>query len=131
MIQMIIRHFDALDRDRLESTLEELGIMRLWQTFAGLSVACLGTDKNRFPLWTDRYRRKYKGILRYLLKSGNFGMNHPREAVERPYLRRKIHSFWRLVVCDRLRHFPEFPAESLRFFAGAFHYGLIRLSEQR
>ena len=125
----INRHYDELDQDRLRSILDELGIMRLWQTFAGLSTAYLGADKDRFPFWTDRYHRKYKGILRYMLKCGNFGMNHPRESVERPYLLRKIHSFWRLVVCDRLRHFPEFPAESLRYFFGAFHYGLIRLSE--
>lgn len=125
------RHYEELDGDLLESTLDELGITRLWQAFAGLSVAFLGMDKDRFPLWSDRYRRKYKGILRYMLKCGNFGQNQPREVVERTYLRRKIHSFWQLVVCDRLRHFPEFPAESLRYFTGAFHYGLIRLSEER
>lgn len=125
------RHFDEIDRDRLESILHELGIMRLWQTFAGLSTTWLGTDKDRFPFWTDRYSRKYKRILRYMFKSGNFGVNQSREAVSRPYLLRKLHSFWQLVVCDRLRHFPEFPAESLRYFIGAFHYGLIRLSEGR
>ncbi len=123
------RHFDEIDAGRLEGVLRDLGVLRLWQTFSGLSTTVLGTDKDRFPLWTDRYHRKYEGILRYMLKCGNFGMNHPREAVERPYLLRKIHSFWRLVVADRLRHFPEFPAESVRYFTGAFHYGLIRLAE--
>ena len=123
------RHFDEIDAGRLEGVLRDLGVLRLWQTFSGLSTTVLGIDKDRFPLWTDRYHRKYEGILRYMLKCGNFGMNQPLEAVERPYLLRKIHSFWRLVVADRLRHFPEFPAESVRYFTGAFHYGLIRLAE--
>ncbi|MBR5700168.1 MAG: nucleotidyltransferase family protein [Bacteroidales bacterium] len=125
----VTRHFEDLDKASLEAVLKDLGIFRLWQTFAGLSVAHLGMDGSRIPFCTDRYSRKYEGILRYLIKSGNFGKNQPRESRERSYFGRKLHSFWQLVVCDRLRHFPEFPAESLRYFSGAFHYGLIRLSE--
>ncbi len=125
----VTRHFDEIDTTALESVLKDFGIFRLWQTFAGLVVAHLGMDAARMPFHTDRYSRKYDGILRYIFKSGNFGKNQPRESREHSYLVRKIHSFWQLVVCDRLRHFPEFPAESLRYFTGAFHYGLIRLSE--
>lgn len=124
------RYYDSLDGRRLEAVLRDLGIFRIWQTFAGLSVSLLGADKDRFPFWTDRYASKYPGIIRYILKSGNFGrMKQRSTAKPAPYLLRKVTSFWKLVVCDRLRHFPEFPVESLRYFLGATHYGLIRLSE--
>ena len=126
----VTRHYEELVAGPLESVLKDLGIFRLWQTFAGLCVARLGYDKTRFPFYTDRYKGKYEGIVRYILNSGNFGKNKPvRASKPGMYLLRKISSFWRLVVCDRLRHFPEFPLESLRYFFGATHYGLIRLSE--
>lgn len=125
----VSRHADGIDKPRLEAVLRDMGIFRLWQTFAGVSVAAFGLPAERIPFCTDRYRGKYDGILRYLFKTGNFGLNAPRESKERSYLARKIHSFWQLVICDRLRHFPEFPAESLRYFFGATHYGIIRLSE--
>ena len=125
----VTKNFDRIDRAELEALLQDLGLMRLWQTFGGLAADRLGADPARIPFYSDRYRNKYDGIVRYILRSGNFGHNQTRAPKPRQYFLRKVHSFWRLVVCDRLRHFPEFPAESLRYFFGATHYGLIRLSE--
>ena len=122
-------HSDKIDKPQLESHLREMGLFRIWQTFAGLVADRFGFPAERLPFHSDRYRRKYEGILRYIFKSGNFGKNQPRADKPQNYVRRKIYSFWHLVVCDRLRHFPEFPAESLRYFFGASHYGLIRLSQ--
>ena len=74
-----------------------------------------------------RSGRREERIWRFIRSSGNFGKNEDRTRGEESYLVRKVHSFWMLVVRDRLRHFLTFPAASLRFFSGAFGYGLGRL----
>ena len=73
--------------------------------------------------------RKNARIWRYIRFCGNFGKNQDRKRKKESYLVRKIHSLWRLVIADRLRHFPVFPKESIRFFLGAFGYGLQRLAK--
>lgn len=125
----ISSHKRDIDPILLEERLEKLGLKRIWQTFAGFVHEYLGCPSEKLPLWTDKYSSAYGHIWKYLLKSGNFGKNQPRERKDEPYLIRKIHSFFLQVVYDRLRHFPEFPRESIRYFAGAFRYGLGRLAQ--
>ena len=122
-------HKREIDPILLEERLDNLGLKRIWQTFAGFVHEYLGCPEEKLPLWTERYRRAWPHIWKCLIKSGNFGKNKPRQRKEEPYLIRKIHSFFLQVVYDRLRHFPEFPRESLRYFAGAFRYGLGRLAD--
>ena len=122
-------HKRDIDPYLLEQRLEDLGLKRIWQTFAGFVCEYLGCPPEKLPLWTDRYAKSYPHIWKFLYKSGNFGKNNPRKRKEEPYLVRKIHSFFLQVVYDRLRHFPEFPRESLRYFGGAFRYGLGRLAQ--
>ena len=122
-------HKREIDVILLEEQLENLGIKRIWQTFAGFVSEYLGCPAEKLPLWTGRYSKAYPHIWRFLRKSGNFGKNQPRVRKEESYIVRKIHSFLLQVVYDRLRHFPEFPRESLRYFAGAFRYGLGRLAQ--
>ena len=73
--------------------------------------------------------KKNARIWKYIRRCGNFGKKVDRTRKEESYLVRKVHSFWRLVVADRLRHFAVFPKESVRFFLGAFSYGLQRLAK--
>ena len=122
-------HKRDIDEYLLEQRLENLGLKRIWQTFAGFVSEYLGCPPEKLPLWTDRYSRSFPHIWKCLRASGNFGKNKPRQRKEEPYLIRKIHSFFLQVVYDRLRHFPEFPRESLRYFGGAFRYGLGRLAQ--
>ena len=113
----------------LETDLDRLRIKHLWEVFTGFAQEYLGCPAEKLPLAAAPDSRKDARIWRYIRESGNFGKNQDRSRGEEPWLVRKVHSFWRLVICDRLRHVRTFPKESLRFFAGAFGYGLQRLSD--
>jgi hypothetical protein len=112
----------------LEKRLVDLGLLRVWKVFTGFAQEYLGCPAEKLPLAAEPDSRKDARIWRYIRRCGNFGKNVDRTRKEEPYLVRKAHSFWRLVVADRLRHFPVFPQESIRFFLGAFGYGLQRLA---
>ena len=113
----------------LEKRLEELGLLNVWKVFTGFVQEYLGCPVEKLPLAAKPDVKKNARIWAYICRCGNFGKNVDRTRKEESYLVRKIHSFWRLVVADRLRHFPVFPKESLRFFFGAFGYGLQRLAK--
>jgi len=113
----------------LEQKLEELGLLNLWKVFTGFAQEYLGCPAEKLPLAAPPNPRKNARIWRYFRRCGNFGKNQDRKRKEESYLVRKIHSLWRLVIVDRLRHFPVFPKEALRYFLGAFGYGLQRLAK--
>ena len=113
----------------LEKRLEELGLLHVWEVFTGFAQEYLGCPEEKLPLAAAPDAGKDARIWRYIRRCGNFGKNVDRTRKQRPYLVRKLHSFCRLVVADRLRHFPIFPKESIRFFLGAFGYGLQRLAK--
>lgn len=113
----------------LERQLEDLGLLNLWKVFTGFAAEFLGCPAEKMPLSASPDALKNERIWQYIKRSGNFGKNQDRSRGEESYLVRKFHSLWRLVIADRLRHFRVFPRESVRFFLGAFGYGLQRLSE--
>ena len=113
----------------LEVRLKDLGLLRLWKVFTGFAQEYLGCPVEKLPLATAPDPGKNARIWRYIRRCGNFGKNVERSRGEEPYLVRKVHSLWRLVVVDRLRHFRVFPQESVRFFLGACGYGLQRLAK--
>ena len=113
----------------LEKRLEDLGLLHLWKVFTGFAQEYLGCPPEKLPLAAAPDSVMNARIWRYIRRCGNFGKNLDRSRAEESYLVRKIHSFWRLVVADRLRHFRVFPKESVRFFFGAFGYGLQRLAK--
>ena len=113
----------------LEKRLEHLGLTNLWKVFTGFAQEYLGCPVEKLPLAAEPDSGKNARIWRYVRRCGNFGKNVDRTRKQESYLVRKVHSFWRLVVADRLRHFTVFPKESIRFFLGAFGYGLQRLAK--
>lgn len=117
-----------IDLSSLKSDLENLGLMRLWRAFGCFAVDFLGFDRKDIPFYDEKYSGKGKKILSYIISVGNFGKIQVRkDNSDMPVLLRKIDSFKTKVAGDRLRHFGNFPAESLRFFFGAFGYGIRRL----
>ena len=113
----------------LEDTLRDLGLLSVWKTFTGFVQEYLGCPAEKLPLAAAPQPGRNARIWRYIQRSGNFGKNKDRTRPDEPYLIRKIHSFCQLVISDRLRHFCVFPRESVRFFLGAFGYGLQRLAD--
>ena len=113
----------------LEKRLQDLELLAVWKTFTGFAQEYLGCPTEKLHLAAPPDSRKDARIWQYIRRCGNFGKNVDRSRKKEAYLVRKAHSFWRLVVADRLRHFPVFPRESVRFFFGAFGYGLQRLAK--
>ena len=113
----------------LETTLHDLGLLNVWKVFTGFAQEYLGCPAEKLPLAGAPDSRKNARIWSYLVRCGNFGKNTGRIRGNEPWLIRKVHSFFRLTVADRLRHFRVFPQESIRFFLGAFGYGLQRLAK--
>lgn len=113
----------------LENTLRDLGLLHMWKVFTGFVQEYLGCPPEKLPLAEKPDPKTNARIWRFIRRSGNFGKNVDRSRKkDESRLERKIHSFFRLTVADRLRHFPEFPRESIRIFLGAFGYGLERLA---
>ena len=112
----------------LEQRLHEFGLLHLWKVFTGFVQEYLGCPAEKLPLAAKPDPKKNARIWKYIRRTGNFGKNQDRSRKKESYLVRKFHSLWRLVVADRLRHFPVFPKESIRFFFGSFGYGLQRLA---
>jgi hypothetical protein len=114
----------------LENTLEDLGLLRVWKVFTGFLQEYLGCPAEKLPLAGKPDPRKNARIWRYIRRCGNFGKNVDRSRKKNEsWLEKKVHSFFRLTVADRLRHFPVFPREAVRFFLGAFGYGLQRIAK--
>ena len=113
----------------LEQRLEDLGLLAVWKVFTGFAQEYLGCPAEKLPLAAAPDPAKNARIWKYVRWCGNFGKKQDRTRKKESFLVRKVHSFWRLVVADRLRHFTVFPKESVRFFLGAFGYGLQRLAK--
>ena len=118
---------ETLDRGLLGSRLRDLGLMRAWKVFGAFAVEYAGIPAGDVPFYTPVGRARLERILSFVFKCGNFGSNEDRVRGSEPYIIRKIHSFLLLDVHDKLRHFTEFPGDSLRFFFGAVSYGFHRL----
>ena len=113
----------------LEQRLEDLGLLSVWKVFTGFAQEYLGCPAEKLPLAAAPDPAKNARIWKYVRWCGHFGKKADRTRKKESFLVRKVHSFWRLVVADRLRHFTVFPKESVRFFLGAFGYGLQRLAK--
>lgn len=118
---------DRLDLERLERLLRNLGLMRAWKVFGAFAVEYAGLSSDSVPFYEPVGRKRLERMLSFVFECGNFGLNDSRIRPDEPYIIKKIHSFFLLDVHDKLRHFTEFPVDSLRFFFGAVFYGLRRL----
>ena len=126
----VTNHYDEFDMQRLDRVVTELGVKHMWQVFAGFAAETFDLPEDRFPFYVKTWKGKNRRILRFVLRSGNFGRKEDRTRDEdEGFLKKKLLSFWMNVVHDRLRHFPTFPKESMRYFSGAFRYGMSRLSK--
>ena len=117
---------DALDIKEMESRIRSAGLMTEWKAFGAFAVEYLGMPCEAIPFYSgsNRWKRKARLILSFILMSGNFGHNRDSSYFEKyPYVIRKFCSFGRRVG-DMLRHARIFPLDSLHFFFGIVLNGL-------
>ena len=92
-------------------------IMSEWRAFAALAVGWLGMPVDSMPLYSDanKWNRKAKKILYYILISGNFGHNEEQKHRSNNYFINKIQG-----VFFKMKFFTSrgvvFPLDSVKFF---------------
>lgn len=115
--RLIWTYRGQIDIELLRNRLRKMGLAFEWKAFATLAVDYLGMSYEAMPLYEDanRWHRKARRILSFILKVGNFGQNRDLSYYHKyPYLVRKAVSLGRRLG-DLCRHSLIFPLDSLRF----------------
>ena len=116
---------DSLDLIAVESQLKRMKLMSEWRAFGMFAVEYLGMPEEGMPFFSkdEKWKRKARQILAFILKTGNMGNNRKGEFGVDPYLKRKVKSFGQRLK-DLTNHFAIFPLDTLRFFPSIFMNGL-------
>ena len=114
--RLLYTYKDSLNYGLLESRIKQMGLMRVWKSFATLAVDILGMPKEAMPMYDTRYKVKGERVLERILKSGNMGHNNDLSyRAKYSGLTYKIVAAWR-----RLKDFasliPVFPLDAPKFF---------------
>ena len=118
---------DSLHINALEARLKKMKLMSEWRAFGMFAVAYLGMPEAAMPFYSEdeKWRRKARQILAFILKTGNMGRNRKGEEKVESYLTRKMNSSEQR-LCDLANHFTIFPLDTLRFFPRIFLNGLYQ-----
>lgn len=114
--RLLWTYYSSLDVRLLESRLKEMEIMTEWRAFAALAVDYLGMPVEAMPFYSpnEKWKRKARKIVTFVLETGNFGHNRDYSYYEKhPYLVFKTISLWRHVI-DFCRYFIIFPLDSIK-----------------
>lgn len=116
---------NSLNLELLESRIRKMGLMSEWKAFGMFAVDYLGMPAEAMPLYSPsrRWKRKAKGICKFVMEVGNMGHNRDRSHFDKPYLVRKVYSMGRRCG-DLIRHARIFPLDSFRFFPSIMIQGV-------
>lgn len=129
---------ESLNHEYLESKIREAGVMSEWEAFGAFAVKYLGMPVEAMPLLDVRckkedgrceidanLKKKADKICKFILEVGNFGHNRDNSYFQKhSYFVQKCISAWRRVK-DLCRHATIFPVNSVRFFFGIMHNGIV------
>lgn len=129
--RLLYTYRDLLNHKELELRIREAGLMSEWMAFGALAIEYLGFPKDFMPLLNvndalnANLKRKADRIMEFILEVGNFGHNRDNSYFKKhSYLVQKCISAWRRVK-DLCRHVRIFPVNSVRFFFGIMHNGIV------
>ena len=116
---------DTLDINALEARLKKLKLMSEWRAFGMFAVDYLGIPEEAIPFYCkdEKWKRKARKILAFILKTGNMGQNRRGKTSVTSYLTRKVKSSGQRLI-DLANHFTIFPMDTLRFMPSIFLNGL-------
>lgn len=116
---------DSIDKGLLEQRINAMGVTSEWKAFGVLAVDYLGMPEELMPFFSvdGRWKRKASKIIKFVIKSGNFGHNRDYSYYEKyPYLIYKLISFGRHLK-DGLEYFKVFPLDSVKVMWRGFMIG--------
>lgn len=131
--RLIFSYKDFLNHGLLEQRVRKAGLMSEWKTFAALAVDYLGMQEDIMPLYSSnsRWSKKAKRVMRFVLKTGNFGHNRDLSFYQtKSFLQRKAISFGRQ-TSDGLHHLFIFPLDSLKVWGRMIGRGLWAMITKR
>ena len=120
---------DEVDMKQLESRLNNMGLMSEWETFGSFAVNTLGMPADAMPFYSDTKSCKWKEkrLIKYILKTGNFGHNRDNSFFKsKSIIRRKWMVFWR-ITSDTAKQFIIFPFDSLKVWWCMMKGGILTL----
>lgn len=115
--RLLYTYKDSLNYKLLEQRIRRAGLMSEWKAFGAFAVDYLGMPIEAMPFYSDsnRWKRKAKLIMNFVMMSGNMGHNRDMSHFGKfPYLIRKCISMGRRLG-DLFHHARIFPLDSLRF----------------
>lgn len=121
---------ESLSYEYLESKIREAGLMSEWKAFGVFAVRYLGMPIEAIPMLhanenLEAYVKKADKIREFILEVGNFGHNRDNSYFHNhSYIVQNGISAWRRVK-DLCRHATIFPVNSVRFFFGIMHNGIV------
>ena len=136
--RLLYTYRDSLNYGLLEQRIKRAGLMSEWKMFGAFAVELLGMQVEAMPLLDVRckkedgrfeidanLRKKADKICKFILEVGNFGHNRDNSYFQKhSYFVQKCISAWRRVK-DLCRHATIFPVNSVRFFFGIMHNGIV------
>lgn len=118
---------DSLNYGLLEQRIKSAGLMSEWKAFYNLASRYLGMPDfgSGLMVHDSRYDKKADKICEFILEVGNFGHNRDNSYFQKhSYFVQKSISAWRRVK-DLCRHATIFPVNSVWFFFGIMHNGIV------
>ena len=118
---------DEIDVRLLEQRIKRMGLISEWKAFYNLASRYLGMPglDSRFMIHDSSFDKKAERIKEFILEVGNFGHNRDNSYFQKhSYFIQKCISAWRRVK-DLCRHATIFPVNSVRFFFGIMHNGIV------
>lgn len=127
--RLLYTYRDSLNYGLLEQRIKRAGLVSEWRAFGTLAIEYLGFPKDSMPLLNvdlnDNLIKKADKICEFILEVGNFGHNRDNSYFQKhSYFVQKCISAWRRVK-DLCRHATIFPVNSVRFFFGIMHNGIV------
>ena len=117
---------DVIDRKQLEDCLKNMGLISEWKAFGALAVSTLGMPVEAMPFYSDcnKWKKKAKRLLAFVLETGNFGHNRDMSyRNEESAISRKSKTFFH-ITSDTIKQITIFPLDSLRVWCRMMGVGL-------
>ncbi len=127
--RLLYTYRDTLDLELLERRIRQAGLLDEWRAFGAFAVKYLGMPIEAIPLLNNnlysKLKKKADRICEFIMEVGNFGHNRDSSYFQKhSYFVQKSISAWRRVK-DLCRHATIFPVNSVRFFFGIMHNGIV------
>ena len=124
---------EEIDHHYLDDRLKEMGLMSEWKVFDALAVEYLGMPEEAMPFYASevKWKRKADCLMKFILKTGNMGVNRDTSYYERhSYVVSKFMSLkWH--TTDAIEQFAIFPLDSVKIWGRMIVNGFNRIKNHR